>query len=438
MRRIPAVLACCAMSFLYLPPAEAQTFRAGFAKQDITPTKPTPMWGYGARQAALSTGVRDPLYAKALVIDVGSEKLALVGLDLGRAPREDMLIRIREAIRQSCGIGMSLIVGSHTHHGPVIELLDEPGKGRGAFDNAVAYATELEQKIILAIEQAAADLRPAKIGWGAKPVDLNRNRHSKIEPKPVDRELGVIRLDGLDGNPIAVIVNFAAHPTMLEVSDLRFSAEWPGQMMNAVEAQLGAPCLFLQGALGDLSVQKTEEIRDIETYGQALAEHVIEVASALETRIADRPRLQMREEEFEFSTRMPIGNPLAQLLFSRWFFPELVAATMDEDLRNNTIRPRLTVVLINGELALVGGSGEWFSQHSVRLKERARDVRTFVLSCCNGHHMYFPTIEATAEGGYGADPMVGWVSLGAGEHMMDRALIHIQTMLGRYDFKLPF
>lgn len=438
MRRIPAMLACCTMLFLSLPSAGAQTFRAGFAKQDITPAKPTPMWGYGARHAALSTGVRDPLYAKALVIDVGSEKLALVGLDLGRAPREDMLVRIRAAVRKSCGVGMSLIVGSHTHHGPVIELLDEPGKGRGAFDDAVAYATELEQKIILAIQQAAADVRPARIGWGAKPVDLNRNRHSKIEPKPVDRELGVIRLDDLDGDPIAVIVNFAAHPTMLEASDLRFSADWPGQMMNAVEAELGAPCLFLQGALGDLSVRTTDDIRDIETYGRALAEHVIEVAHALETRIPDRPRLEMREEVFEFRSRMPMGNPLAQWLFGRSFFPELVAATLDEDLRNNLIRPRLTVVLINRELALVGGSGEWFSQHSVRLKERARDVRTFVLSCCNGHHMYFPTIEATAEGGYGADPMVAWVSEGAGEHMMDRALIHLQTLLERYDCNSPF
>jgi neutral ceramidase len=116
----------------------------------------------------------------------------------------------------------------------------------------------------------------------------------------------------------------------------------------------------------------------------------------------------------------------------------LVAASIDEDLGKNIIRPRLTVVLINRQLALVGGSGEWFSQHSVRLKERARDVRTFVFGCCNGHHMYFPTIEATAEGGYGADPMVSWVGLGAGEQMMDRALIHISTMLGRYEFKLPF
>jgi hypothetical protein len=55
-----------------------------------------------ARRDALSTGTRDPLYAKALVIDVGTDKLALVGLDLGHAPQEDMLVRIRAA---NCRIG---------------------------------------------------------------------------------------------------------------------------------------------------------------------------------------------------------------------------------------------------------------------------------------------------------------------------------------------
>ncbi|TVS16432.1 MAG: hypothetical protein EA424_14240 [Planctomycetaceae bacterium] len=437
MIRLPMTFTCCALLILLAQRGVAAEFQVGFAKEDITPTRPTPMWGYGARGDALSTGTRDPLYAKALVIDVGDQKLALVGLDLGRAPREDMLLRIREAIRQSSGISMSMIVGSHTHHGPVIELLDKPGKGQGAFDDAVAYATELEKKIIQVIQQAAADVQPARIGWGAKPLDMNRNRHSKIEPKPVDSELGVIRFDDLGGNPIAVLVNFAAHPTMLDVDDLRFSAEWPGQMMNAVEQQMGAPCLFMQGALGDLTVQRPEGVRGIEAYGQALAQHVVELAQAIETRGPKRPRLETREEVFQFSTRMSLGNPLTQLLFRTAFFSELVAASVDEDLRNNLIRPRLTVVLINRELALVGGSGEWFSQHSVRLKERARDVRVFVFGCCNGHHMYFPTIEATAEGGYGADPMVGWVELGAGERMMDRALIHIYTMLGKYNFKLP-
>ena len=81
--------------------ADARHFRAGFAKQDITPTKATPMWGYGARHAALSIGIRDPLFAKAVVIDVGDEKLAIVGLDLGRSPTEPMMIRIRDPSRTS-------------------------------------------------------------------------------------------------------------------------------------------------------------------------------------------------------------------------------------------------------------------------------------------------------------------------------------------------
>ena len=51
--------------------------------------------------------------------------------------------------------------------------------------------------------------------------------------------------------------------------------------------------------------------------------------------------------------------------------------------------------------------------------------------------MYFPTIEAAAEGGYGADSAVSWVSLGAGEEIMDRALINLYTMLGNFTFKLP-
>lgn len=84
------------------------------------------------------------------------------------------------------------------------------------------------------INAAAADVQDAKIGWGTKPVAMNRNRHTKIEPKPVDTELGVMRLDDLSGKPIAIVVNYAAHPTMLEAADLRFSAEWPGAMMNAV------------------------------------------------------------------------------------------------------------------------------------------------------------------------------------------------------------
>ena len=65
--------------------------KVGAARRDITPKEPVPMWGYGARHDALSTGTLDPLYAAAVVIQAGTNKLAIVGLDLGRSPAEKSL-----------------------------------------------------------------------------------------------------------------------------------------------------------------------------------------------------------------------------------------------------------------------------------------------------------------------------------------------------------
>ena len=65
----------------------AAVFKAGAGKRDVTPKEPVPMWGYGARHAALSTGALDPLYASAVVIQAGEKKLAIVGLDLAPAAR---------------------------------------------------------------------------------------------------------------------------------------------------------------------------------------------------------------------------------------------------------------------------------------------------------------------------------------------------------------
>ena len=89
-------------------------------------------------------------------------------------------------------------------------------------------------------------------------------------------------------------------------------------------------------------------------------------------------------------------------------------------------------MLVNGELALVGGSGEFFCEHSIGLKARSRAKKTLFFGYCNDHQMYFPTIQGAAEGGYGADASVSWVALGAGEEMMNKALINIYTMMGKY------
>jgi hypothetical protein len=244
--------------------------------------------------------------------------------------------------------------------------------------------------------------------------------------------LAVVRFDDLDGKLIATLVNFAAHPTNLDDMDLRFSSEYPGQLKKNVEADLGAPCVFMQGACGDLSTDRGEN-DSIEKYGKAMAVKVEEIAAKITTVAPEKPSIKAMDENFAFKSRLDLHNPMLIGIFQQGFFPELTA-TLDE-FPDNIVKAHLTTVVLNGNLALVGGSGEFFCSHGLRLKQRARIEKTLFFGYCNGHHMYFPTIEATSEGGYGADAMMSWVALGAGEQMMDKALINIYTLLGKYEAK---
>src|SRR5713101_4790230 len=190
MRFIVAILC---WSFL-IETSRADDLRAGAAKVDITPPIGFPMWGYGARHDAGSTGVLDPLQARALVLAVGSEKIALVSLDLGRAPTRQSTQAIRAKVKEAVGIEHIFLCASHTHHGPVLELDDWP-------DAKHSYAHDLEQKLANLIIEADKNRSPAKIGFASKEVPFNRNRHSKLAEKPVDREFLVVRVEDMDAKP---------------------------------------------------------------------------------------------------------------------------------------------------------------------------------------------------------------------------------------------
>ena len=386
------------------------------------------MWGYGDRHDALSVGVLDPLYADALVIEAGGKKIAIVGLDLGRAPAEASLQRIRQRIKEQAGIENSIIAGSHTHHGPVLELTNEEGKGKGRFDAALRYYGQMEDGIVAAIVEANSRLAPARMAVGSVQLEgFNRNRHTKIEPKPSDRELAVMRFDDAAGKPVAILVNFAAHPTMLPSSTLQFSADYVGALKAEVTKQTGAAAIFMQGAAGDQSANGGD--KSYQAFGQALAREAVKLAQSLSPQEVAHPSLDCREERLRFSARTDFANPVVKAMYQKAFFPELVPNYIDEYA--DGIRPRLTVALLNGDIALVGVSGEFFSNHAIRLKQRARVKQLFFFGYANGYHQYFPTIEAVAEGGYGADNAVSPAAVGAGEVVMDTALIRLYQMMGR-------
>lgn len=402
--------------------SHAQTLQAGAAKVDITPPAGFAMWGYGARHDAACVGVLDPLYARALVLEAGGERIALVSLDLGRAPTRQSTASIRAQVKAEVGVEHLFLVGSHTHHGPVIELDNWPKGPR-------PYVRDLEDRLTKVIIAAAKAKKPARLGVASKDVPLNRNRHSKQPDKLVDPELLVLRVEDLDGKPIAHAVNFAAHPTMHPAKVLKFSADYPGAMAKLMEDETGAPCLFLQGAAGDLSPHPPPGVKGPDEFGRALGKEVSALAQSIRCKPLDRPTLKVREDDFRFNVRIDLKNPLVRTALVVAFFEELVAA-FEREYRDG-VRPHLTTALLDDRIAFVGVSGEFFCGHALSLKRRVRLEHVFFLGYCNDYHQYFPTIEGAAEGGYGADPGVSAAEVGAGERMIDRALLNLYSMRGR-------
>jgi neutral ceramidase len=329
------------------------------------------------------------------------------------------MARIRKRAWDDAGVEHLFVVGSHTHHGPVIELDDWPAPDK-------SYVAELEKKIGDLIVAAAKELRPARLGVAAKEVPFNRNRHSKRDDKQVDRELLVLSVQDLDGRPIATAVNFAAHPTMLDAQLRKFSADYPGALAELIEKETGAPCLFLQGAAGDLS-PNPEKGDTPEKFGQALGQEVLALARTI--RYREIPQILVREEDLDFPCRVDLSNPIVRLPVERAFFPKLVDFYAAE--YRKAVRPHLTVALLDGRIGLVGVSGEFFCGQGLSLKRRARLEHLLFLGYCNDYQQYFPTIEAASEGGYGTDPLIAPAELGAGEKVMDRALIHLYQMRGK-------
>ena len=92
----------------------AEQFLAGAAEADVTPQEPVPMWGYGSRHAALSQGVQERLQANVVVVQAGQDRLAIVGLDLGRSPSEESLQRIRVRLQEQHPVALWGEEGSST------------------------------------------------------------------------------------------------------------------------------------------------------------------------------------------------------------------------------------------------------------------------------------------------------------------------------------
>ena len=199
--------------------SSAVEFKAAAARTDITPPVDYKLWGYSDRKSG-ATSVLDPLFARVLVLDDGSNRLALVTLDLGRPFGPPFRESLRERVKRSAGVHQVFLMASHTHSGPVIDDSYPDGK-------IPPWETEANDKIAKAIEEASGRLVAARIGTGYGQTFIGHNRRyvqadgtvkmlwrnaTKIPTSPVDPTVGIIRVDDASGKPLAILVNYSCHP----------------------------------------------------------------------------------------------------------------------------------------------------------------------------------------------------------------------------------
>ncbi len=255
--------------------------KAGVACLDVTPPLGLAMAGFAARTAP-AQAVHDALTVRALVVDDTALLVAdVIGLDAASCAR----------IRAGSPIPKIVVAATHTHGGPAVM------PDRLSPDVDPAYLARLEAACVQAVCEAAATALPCRLvaGMGANPGIARNRRHAG---GIVDPSLPVLRLDRADGSPLAVLVAYACHPTVLGPDNLAWTGDYPHAVRRAIEAALpGATCLFLTGCAGDVNVghAATASYSAVSAPGRTFAEaerigrHIAACALAAELSRAQGP-----------------------------------------------------------------------------------------------------------------------------------------------------
>jgi len=292
----------------------AACLRSGVARSDITTSDE-------------GVVVHDPLYAKALVLDDGKTTAVIVAMDVVAIGgisdvSDDFLPKLRHRIQEELEIpgGNVLVNASHTHP-PGRLLCDDAEQVDRTFD---------------AVSRAVQNMTPVKVGTGVGYEDrimINRTLRLKngegwtirqahpCPPDeevaglgPIDPEIGILRVDRLDGRPLAVVYNFACHP-LIGVPGGAVTANFPGFASNVIEQNLGdgAMALFLQGASGDVTEVLYKDVnrsRDSEPIGTVLGLSTLKALRDIQTTDAT---LSVASETVALPRRTDIPNRLEAL-----------------------------------------------------------------------------------------------------------------------------
>lgn len=406
--------------------------RAGASAVDVSPTKLPAIVNGGFLQASADR-VNDPLFARALVLDDGRTRIAIVVVDSCMMPRE-LLDRAKSLARTATGISTDhmLISATHTHSAPA---------AMGALGCSVdaSYAESLPERIAESIVRADERLAPARVGfasvddpehthcrrWIRRPDRLledpfgaasaRANMHPGHESPdvigpagPVDPGLSVLAVQTAEGRPLAVLANYSMH----YFGAPAVSADYFGRFAARLGERIGGDGAFVammsQGTSGDqqwMDYGQGRPSTTLDAYADAVAAAAERAYRSIEFR--DDAPVAMAEATVKLSRREPDEDRLA------WARP--IAAAMGDrppkDLREVYAREaiflhdeperelKLQAIRI-GEVGIAAIPDEVYALTGLKIKAWSPLRSTFTIELANGSEGYIPPPEQHALGGY--------------------------------------
>jgi hypothetical protein len=394
IRILAALITFLAVGFPFHGRAAAanpgETLRAGAAKVDITPDSDPPLAGYGARWGSPSKGVHDPIYARALVLDNGQMRVAICNMDLVITS-----IQLRKAIWERLDeieLDALLLFATHNHSGVggyvdnfLAELVAMGPYDENTFGN-------LADGVSQAVMEASANLRPATIGWTRTDApDLCTNRRAR--GGRADPEIGVIKVVGQDGKPIAILVNFAAHPTILGPENMLISGDFPGFLARFLEKWAGV-VLFANGASADIEPRLMREGNGFEmarAFGESLGQRVLQVLDGVDTKA--EVRIESMKREIPLPSRPDLGPSIQIPLVTR-----CLNVLVDIWLPEKTV---LELIAID-DLLFIGVPCDLGAEVGLGIKASVTPRWGFIISQANDYIGYVITRDQYRDGGYEA------------------------------------
>jgi len=397
---------------------------AGAAEVDITPPVGTGM--VGGLQPRPSTGVDDPLFAKALVVEANGVHVACVQLDIALLPRSlgDPCVRLAS---ERTGIPADHIIWttSHTHTGPITEAEAYPDDDTsremkwtallpGKFAEAVMKADAARQPVSVSRVRGYCDSVMANRRFRYKDGrEINRWLQNRGEDDvqclgsaaPIDPEVAALCFDNKHGRPVVILWTFACHANAGFGAGL--SADYPAIVAARFRKQFGkdVTSLYLPGACGD--VNPLLPYREI---GSRLADVLI---GQLETRkpmkgpvVLDACRKDVVVPFRKFRSddakrqRESQWDPVCQ----KWFTRQLAQLRKKGKTSANSFVQAFRI----GDTGFVTLPGELFVQWGLHLKEKSPFPWTFPVELSGDYLGYLVTEQAYRAGGY--ESLYSWAA----------------------------